>query len=368
MSSISTSICLLLALFVAAYPAGEMVAADSSRESTAIVAIRKAGGSIERDESVPGNPVVGVTFFDRYRSSASKFGDADLHLLAEFPQLRRLDLLQTQVTNEGLADLEELRQLAELDLYGTKISSTGLAALAGLPHLTHLHAFFSELTDADLRQLTSAKNLTDLALVDTDDITDAGFASLGILKNLERLDLSGTKVACKQEQLKNLQKLTYLRLSRTPIDDESLNEISRLQNLVELDLSDCSISDQNLSALARLPRLSRLNLSQTKVTDFGIQELGNLRNLSSLSLESTAITDRGLRAGPAHEIEIPRPVPNVRIGRPLERACTFDKSHRAVVGGHARCRCFDSHRADQIDQTRSEVHKSYGRGAAEFPI
>jgi hypothetical protein len=77
--------------------------ADHTAEQTrAIVKIEKLGGTLEVDTSSPGKPVIGINL------SQTKAGDADLELLDLFPELRRLDLHQTDVTDNGLTHLKTL--------------------------------------------------------------------------------------------------------------------------------------------------------------------------------------------------------------------------------------------------------------------
>ena len=70
--------------------------------------------------------------------------------------LRELALVNTRVTDEGLAYLGGLKRLEKLTLGGAAITDRGLAALRGLPELRDLDLFGTRVTEAGVRQLKAA--------------------------------------------------------------------------------------------------------------------------------------------------------------------------------------------------------------------
>ena len=117
-------------------------------------------------------------------------GDEHLRLLGDLPELRRLDLAQTVVTDRGLDVIaRRYPTIRDLDLSATAITDAGLVPLAALP------------------------SLHSLTLVDS-AVTDDGLSTLGGIAGLEILNLRGTAVGGRG--LHHLAGLPRLRLLSLP--------------------------------------------------------------------------------------------------------------------------------------------------------
>lgn len=269
------------------------------------------GAVLERDESQPYQPVVGIHFNPR-----NKFADRHLPLLKEFLQLKSLNLSGTAVSDAGLPDLTTLGSLTKLELAGKKISGKGLASLAPLTNLTFLSLYRARVDDNGLAALRPLKNLKTLDLRET-QITDQGLKELKGLAELENLYLDSTAVSdIGLKQLAPLAKLKHLSLSvcggitdlgmreigqlpslellavaRTPVSNEGLKE---LQNLIHVNVSQTQVTDAGLAVLQDFRRLSQLRLGGPLITDAAVAELEKLPRLRELELDGTAITDAGL--------------------------------------------------------------------------
>jgi hypothetical protein len=95
-------------------------------------AIEKLGGKVQRDETLPGIPVIGVDLAD------TKVKDTALIHVGEFKNLRSLNLDSTHVTDAGLGLLKQLKNLRVLSLEATDVSDAGLRHLKELPALESL--------------------------------------------------------------------------------------------------------------------------------------------------------------------------------------------------------------------------------------
>src|SRR5207249_701618 len=96
-------------------------------EAKAVEAITKLGGTVTRDDKLPGKPVIAVNLY------GTKVTDAGLKELKHLKQLTSLNLAgTTQVTDAGLKELKELKQLTSLNLGGTKVTAAGLKELKDL--------------------------------------------------------------------------------------------------------------------------------------------------------------------------------------------------------------------------------------------
>ncbi|HEX7377134.1 MAG TPA: hypothetical protein VF278_08475 [Pirellulales bacterium] len=69
----------------------------------------------------------------------SAFGDSDLRRLARLPCLKAIELYETQVTSEGLANFAGHCGIEELVLHNDLVSADSLAALSQFSHLQSLH-------------------------------------------------------------------------------------------------------------------------------------------------------------------------------------------------------------------------------------
>jgi hypothetical protein len=117
-----------------------------------------------------GEPVVGLNL------GSIAVTDADLAILKAFTHLQELDLLNTKVTDAGLAQLKGL-PLETLVLSHTEITGAGLDQLKGMAKLKVLSLSSLKLKESDFAVLQSLPQLQSLFLNDT-GIGDAGLANL----------------------------------------------------------------------------------------------------------------------------------------------------------------------------------------------
>ena len=112
-------------------------AQDASGESKAIQVMELLDGKVVRDDRLPGRPVVEASF-----AWSPSFKDEHVHLLKAFASLARLDLSGTRVTDAGLARIPELQSLVELNLYETRVTQEAVAELRrSSPNLLVFSAF-----------------------------------------------------------------------------------------------------------------------------------------------------------------------------------------------------------------------------------
>ncbi|MEZ6142029.1 MAG: protein kinase [Zavarzinella sp.] len=281
-------------------------------------------------------------------SNNNKIRDSDLVHLSDFKKLQELSLTGTHITDQGILHLKELKGLSGLDVSRTKITPTGIeelhqslpkcrithdsgviepididrkaaewviskggsvringqrsdiVALENLPNdsffLTQINLPQTRVTDADLKNIWNVKHLLGLNLAHNNQLTDGIIQNLLQLKDLETLDLAGTKVTdTGVNQLKQLVNLTSLNLLKTLVSDAGSKDFKDLKRLTHLDLSDTLVSDAGVKELKSLTNLNYLNLAFTGVGDAGMQELKNLKNLKALTLEKTLVSDLGLK-------------------------------------------------------------------------
>ena len=106
-----------------------------------------------------GSPALGVTFFSAAQFKAEQLkellpvkgqivllnlnkmpvSDNDLATIAQFTNLRKLNLSFTNIKGTNIASLNSLKELKQLSVSGTGVTAAGLAALSSLPKLTELY-------------------------------------------------------------------------------------------------------------------------------------------------------------------------------------------------------------------------------------
>jgi Leucine-rich repeat (LRR) protein len=220
-------------------------------------------------------------------------------------------------------------QVIAIDLANAWLSDPDLEKLAALPHLESINLAYTKITDEGLERLVPLKNVKNLDLYYAEFVTDLGIAHLKHWKNLERLNVRGTKVTSTLfEHVSKFQQLKFLDVGHSRVNDdlfELLGNLPRLEHLsfggnkmsgvalpllksipslkslsvsgqqrTDSGLWGVSVTDFSVVHIAALPNLEVLDLGETNITDRGIAELARLKNLHTLDLRGTRVTAKGL--------------------------------------------------------------------------
>jgi len=117
-------------------------------------------------------------------------------------------------------------QVMRLHLDQSKVSDEDLRILRSTPFLTSLHLSNTAISDAGLKYLKYATELKELLLVNTAAVTDKGLEELPHLKNLERINLTGTQVTEEiAETLKSVHSLKEVTLGGPKITPEGIEKV-----------------------------------------------------------------------------------------------------------------------------------------------
>ncbi|MGV8947924.1 MAG: leucine-rich repeat domain-containing protein [Candidatus Paracaedibacter sp.] len=191
-------------------------------------------------------------------------------LVQIFPNIEKLNLRNTQITDVGLSYLKEAKNLQSLNIRDCEqhlsykndgITREGLKNLSQLTSLRWLNLSGMPITDETLKDLSNLKNLETL-IFRGGHITSTGFNHLLKLKNhLKRLSLAFCQDGhTNEELLKFLQSM----------------------ELIALDLTNTKINDEGIEQLNK--KIKFLNLDQTPITAKSINALENLEDLTFLRL------------------------------------------------------------------------------------
>lgn len=224
-------------------------------------------------------------------------GDEVIRHLSALPNLESLKGMR-YLSAEGMKMLATFRSLKCLQA-GLKTRGqgyhgpTGLSYLAGLSSLEELSISSGDttLSEADLASLEHLSHLTGLLIMGP--VTERGLASIGKLKQLERLHLSCFLTRGALNQLNGLSKLQYLKVSARPRRnaaktdpvDELMLDLSGLKKMKDLSLSGLPLHDGDLTFLKHMPLLENLAIqpdSAFPLTGACLRQLGELRELNRL--------------------------------------------------------------------------------------
>ena len=162
--------------------------------------------------------------------------DDHLQHVAGLTGIRRLALWRTQITARGFRHLAGLENLELLDIHGSRVSEEALPHLARLPHLRQIITTMT-FTDRGLACLcTFAQHPRILrGKVVVEGVTNRGMADLGALTSIQELDIRNSHVSAEgYAQLVRLRLLAGLDISGATCDDASLAQIHRIASLRSL--------------------------------------------------------------------------------------------------------------------------------------
>jgi internalin A len=252
------------------------------------------GGHIEHDSA---GAITGVNLRSAWIS------DSDLIELGRLPDLRRLDLSLTRITDRGIlylkgaanlvdvnlefaervgdqgqAAIRQWKHLEHLNLRGTRVADNTVAAAATLPQLQSLDISFTDVLDNGIDALAAAPNLKELAIGGL-RITEVAFQSVRQISGLERLDVSGGKFIGGGQRI------------GITLDDGALQAIASLKELRELKLGYANFPSRGLGILKTLPMLERLDLTYCgRIDDFAVEHLTSWKSLRWIDLTGTRMS------------------------------------------------------------------------------
>lgn len=236
---------------------------------------------------------------------ASWISDGDLLELARMPQLQRLDLSYTRISDQGLAYLKTAPKLVEvnlayaekigdpahaviknwknlrkLNLRGTVIADETAASAASLPQLEVLDIADTIVGDVGIEALAAAQKLKELSMGNI-RMSEVGFQSLRQLTTLSHLDLSGRRHQGPSnisergiQAIASLRQLRVLKLGHTKFPAKSFSELAAMPAIEQLGLEFCpEVSDETLKQIAAWKSLRSVELYGTKVTAAGVEAL-----------------------------------------------------------------------------------------------
>jgi len=264
--------------------------------------IARLGGKVERD---PAGRIVAVNL------RGSWINDAEMIELARLPELERLDLSHTRISDEGMLNLKPAPKIKDLKLfYSEWITDQGMTAIKEWKHLKRLDVRGTRISAGTLEIVSRITGLEALDIAHT-EVTDLGLDNLITLINLKELAVGRGRLSNSGlTALRMLPTLTYLDLSGarpTPPDnpggrgggagvpEETLKAIAELRDLRVLYLGYSAITADGLRTLSVLDQVERLGLQGcSRVDDAALAELAKWKSLKYLDVQEAPVTEKGL--------------------------------------------------------------------------
>lgn len=229
--------------------------------------------------------------------------------LSSLKKLSFLDLGGLPVTDQALHSLQVMTELEYLDLWGSQISNMGVSILKMFPKLSFLSLAWTNVTNLPKLPSVTCLNMsrcTIQSLFEGDDEVKTSLSKLLIagatfvdlhqdFSYLEASKLSVLDISSSTIQdfhfLENMNRLEYLDLSFSRIDDDHINSVECIGwNLRDLNLSNTRVSTAGIAALAgKVPNLESLSLSHTAVDDDALPFISMMPSLVVINLSNTNI-------------------------------------------------------------------------------
>src|SRR5262245_41787444 len=152
--------------------------------------------------------------------------------------------------------------IVAVNLRGSWINDAEMLQLAELPELEKLDLSHTRISDEGMLHLKAAPKIRDLSLFYSEWITDQGMTAIAGWKHLKRLNVRGTRISDVTLQLvSRITGLDALDIAQTAVTDNGLDYLITLVNLKELSMGGGRRSNGGLSVLKMLPTLTYLDLS-----------------------------------------------------------------------------------------------------------
>ena len=191
-----------------------------------------------------------------------EFPGCSLKQLRKLPELERLSLEDTRLSNSEIECLGEVVGLRRLRL-GPGFTGEGLRALRGMEQLEELSLSFT-------------------------DFRGPGLDALVGLKRLKRLDLAQTRITeVDIQEAARISSLEELQLDYTEIGDEALQYLEGHPNLKILHLPEGGFLTENgVKSLAKIPALHTIWLDLQDVQN-NLDSLAKIKSLRILQIRNT---------------------------------------------------------------------------------
>ena len=224
-------------------------------------------------------------------------GDSVVELKGE--TLEELELVDCGLNDESLLKFDHLTSLRKFDFSeNDQIKGPGLSVLASFKRLEELNLSGLSVSNDQLKLLQGITTLKSINLQDSTRVSGIGLAPLTESGSLEELDLGGCRRIDSDDlaEVVKFKNLEVLDLKGTKVKPEGLEQLEQLSSLKKLDLSQCNwIDDAAMAKVAKFPALQNLRLNDVpRLTDKGVENLAQSKTIKEIYLrENRHVTGTG---------------------------------------------------------------------------
>lgn len=122
----------------------------------------------------PFDDVIEIDFSQSKGRANSGLSPEFVTRLAQFPNLKKLDLSYSNVTDDWMPSIAQLRDLEKLDMGHCRISGRGFPSLRSLPRLKSMNLAYCPLRDPGLEHLAEISTIKTIGVVRCSHLTDPG--------------------------------------------------------------------------------------------------------------------------------------------------------------------------------------------------
>jgi len=213
---------------------------------------------------------------------------AGAEALALAPGLREVVFVRISVSDAAVKALGRNPAIVRLGLRSplgpVQVTAAGWAALGSLRELTALDLSVTGVTDDDLKCLAGLTALEELSLCENPLLSGSGLAHLKGKPRLRAIDTWGTPLTdAAAPHLAACPALERAHLFGGRLTAVGAKALSASKSIKALDLNGSPVGDEGAGALAGMPQLTEL-IAGTGVTGAGVRSLGRCRGLTALCL------------------------------------------------------------------------------------
>ena len=177
------------------------------------------------------------------------------------PAKARVSVKFTAAGDAALVALAKHKEVGEIQVVdATACTARGFAVLKALPNLRRLKLNRSGVSDKELAEIATLKELRVLVIPES-QVTDKGAAELEKLTRLETLDLSDNPRLTDKAMahVKTLLRLENLYLTKTGLTDKGLAELKPLEALRDVTAAGTKVTAKAAEAFAdEMPNLRQV--------------------------------------------------------------------------------------------------------------
>ena len=222
---------------------------------------------------------------DEIHLSKSKLTDRGLAELGKLPRLTLLFLANCNVTGIGFEEFQNADALKRLDLMDSNLSDESGKALACFKNLETLLVYRTGVTDRWLQEIGGLPKVTWFSFSET-PISGTGYSSWPVSEKPVRIGLNNTEVTDENLTLikRKFPNSTISSVSNTKVTRASLPLLIDQPRLTSLGISGFELLDEDIDLIATATELRYLSIAKTQITVIQLNKLLALKNLSTLNV------------------------------------------------------------------------------------